>query len=142
MRMDLRRPSCSSSGVGAGVDRHHRQGSPPVKGIHRGRECDAIQPTGLRVMWRWSSHGLEGGPLCGDVRLRGGGRGVDPALGATRPIDDVGLGGGDQVARWIWGLVAECAAKRWRGSARWIWGRRSPTGLLCAESATCSTWIR
>jgi citrate lyase beta subunit len=38
--MDLRWSSCSSSGVGAGVDRHRRQGSPRVNGIHRGGERD------------------------------------------------------------------------------------------------------
>jgi hypothetical protein len=39
--MDLRWPSCSSSGVGTGVDRHHRQRSSSVKGIHRGGVCGA-----------------------------------------------------------------------------------------------------
>jgi hypothetical protein len=39
--MDLRWPPRSSSGVGAGVDRHHYQGSPPMKGIHRGGEHGA-----------------------------------------------------------------------------------------------------
>jgi hypothetical protein len=38
---DLRWLLRSSSGVGVGVDRHHRQGSPLVKGIHRGGELDA-----------------------------------------------------------------------------------------------------
>jgi hypothetical protein len=44
-----------------------------------------MQPTGLRVMWRWPSHGLEGGPLCSDVRLRGIERGAVPVLGLRIP---------------------------------------------------------
>jgi hypothetical protein len=69
-----------------------------------------MQPMGLRVLWRCPSHGLEGDPLCSDARLRGIERDTDPVLGAAHPMDDASLGGGDWVTRWIWGLVAECAA--------------------------------
>jgi hypothetical protein len=83
--MDLRWPPRSSLGMGAGVDRPCHQGSPPVKGFHRGCERDAdafhgvahlaaaalpivtsasevvsaaqIQPSGLHVLCRRPFHG-------------------------------------------------------------------------------------
>jgi hypothetical protein len=71
--LDLRWPPRSSPGVGAGVDRHHRQWSPPVKGIHRSRECCTS---------------CSGGPPSSgsDVHLIGGEHGADPALEAARPV--------------------------------------------------------
>jgi hypothetical protein len=42
--MDLHRSARLMSGMGAGVDRHRRQGSPSVKGIRQGgeRDVDAV----------------------------------------------------------------------------------------------------
>jgi hypothetical protein len=46
---------------------------------------------------RWSAR-HESSPRCCVSR------GVDP------PMGDVDLGGRDQIAQWIWGLMTECAA--------------------------------
>jgi hypothetical protein len=45
-----------------------------------------MQPTGLRVLRRRPSHGLEGSPPSSDVHLRGGECGVDPTLRVACPV--------------------------------------------------------
>jgi hypothetical protein len=45
-----------------------------------------MQPTGLRILRWWPTHGSEGGPPRSDVHLRGGERDVDPTLTATRRV--------------------------------------------------------
>jgi hypothetical protein len=90
--------------MGEGVDRHHRQGSPSVKGIHQDGECGVDAAHGLHVL-RWRpSDGLAGGPSSSDVLLESGEHAADPALRVL-----------DWVARWIWGLMVECAAWQRRG---------------------------
>jgi hypothetical protein len=81
-----------------------------------------MHPMGLRILQQRPSHGSEGSPpmdrkvalptvtYASEVLSAAQ---IQP-LGCTShgigpPIDDVGLGDGDQLTRWIWGLMVECA---------------------------------
>jgi hypothetical protein len=83
--MDLHRPPRSSSGIGEGVDRHRCQGSPLVKGMHRGGEHGMDAAHGVAHLAAVALPWIGRQPPSSDIRLRGGERGTDPALGLHVP---------------------------------------------------------
>jgi hypothetical protein len=84
--MDLHRPPRSSSGVGEGVDRHRCQGSPLVKGMHRGGEHGTDAAHGVAHLAAVALPWIGRQPPSSDIRLGGGERGTDLALGVARPM--------------------------------------------------------
>jgi hypothetical protein len=100
--MDLHWPPRSSSGVRAWVDRHHRQGSLPVKGVHRGRVRSADKAHGVAHL---AVPALPAVTSASEVVSMAQ---IQPSRCVSHdvspPMDDVGLRGRDWVAAlWIWG---------------------------------------